>query len=96
MNIISEDADYVGQTGTLVSMYPGYSYRSRSCTSITINEDDIVEYNEVFNVILTESSQKLTIPYGRNITQITIREDNDCKYIFTASIILLQYTIILW
>ena len=51
------------------------------CTSISINEDSIVEYNETFNVILTENSDKLLIQSGRNNTQITIIEDNDCKSI---------------
>ena len=49
------------------------------CAPITINEDSIVEYNETFNVILTESSDRLVIQSDRNNTQIIIIEDNDCK-----------------
>ncbi|MCG8622358.1 MAG: hypothetical protein MJE68_10240, partial [Proteobacteria bacterium] len=44
-----------------------------------INEDSIVEYNETFNVILTENSDRLVVQSGRNNTQITIIEDDDCK-----------------
>ena len=49
------------------------------CTYVTINEDSIVEYNETFNMILTENSDRLVIQNGKNYTQITIIEDNDCK-----------------
>lgn len=83
MNILtfSENSDYVGQSRTQIRLHRGDSYGRRRCTYITINEDDIVEYDEVFNVILTESSRKLTIQPGRSITQIMIREDNDCESI---------------
>ena len=79
-SIISESRDYI-RSSTQVTLNRGYSYRSRCCIYITINEDEILEYNEVFNVILDENSSKLTIPPGRNITQITITEDNDGKCI---------------
>lgn len=75
---LSESLDY-RRTSTQIIFYRGDTYRSRRCTYITINEDDILEYNEVFNVVITENSGKLTIPPGRNVTRITIREDNDCN-----------------
>ena len=47
--------------------------------NIMINQDDIVEYNETFNVVLAENSSRLAIIPGRNVTLIIITEDNDCK-----------------
>ena len=38
-----------------------------------------MEYNETFNVVLTENSNRIQIDASRNITQVTIIEDNDCK-----------------
>lgn len=48
-----------------------------------------MEYNEVFNVVITETSRKLTIPPGRNVTQITIIEDNDCKKEYNQSMVII-------
>ena len=74
-----ENSDYVGVTNVPISFVYGHGYSSHQCTNVTINQDRIVEYNESFDVILTENSSKLTIPYGRNYTRITIMEDSDCK-----------------
>lgn len=75
----TENSDYVGQSGVGITFFSGDVTGTNRCTSITINEDNIVEYNETFNVILTENSDRLVIQSGRNITQIIIMEDNDCK-----------------
>lgn len=80
LSLTVEDLDYAGETNTPVDFFPGDFSGVHRCTDITINEDDIVEYNEVFSVILKENSSRLEIQSGRNTTQITIIEDNDCKY----------------
>jgi hypothetical protein len=51
------------------------------CTNITILDDGIVEDIEIFNVVLKENSSRLEIERSRNITRVTIMEDNDCKHI---------------
>ena len=62
-----------------ISFVNGQGSGTLQCTNITIREDDVVEYNETFNVILTENSRQLVIPNGRNNTLSTILEDTDCK-----------------
>ena len=65
----------------------GISFFSRDlpgterCTNIRINEDTILEYNETFDIVLSEDSARLEIESGRNITKITILEDNDGNYL---------------
>ena len=78
-------------------MYNGYysSFRRYCCINIIINEDEIVENNEIFDVILSENSSRLAILPGRNVTQITIIEDDDCKSNITKiSLYLLSYLLI--
>ena len=77
--IFAENSDYVGQSNIGITFFSGDVSGINRCTTISINEDSIVEYNETFNVILTENSERLMIQSGRNYTQITIIEDNDCK-----------------
>lgn len=77
--IFAENSDYVGQSNIGITFFSGDVSGTNRCTTISINEDSIVEYNETFNVILTENSERLMIQSGRNYTQITIIEDNDCK-----------------
>ena len=81
MNLSSyaENSDYVGRSNVGITFFSGDVTGTNRCTSVTINEDSIVEYNETFNVILTENSNRLEIQSGRNYTQITIIEDNDCE-----------------
>ena len=71
--------DYVGRSNVGITFFSGDVTGTNRCTSISINEDSIVEYNETFNVILTENSDRLVVQSGRNNTQITIIEDDDCK-----------------
>ena len=92
---ISESTDYI-RNSTHITFNQGYAYRSRSCFYVTINEDEILEYNETFNVILTENSSKLAIPPGRNIAHITIREDNDGKCMFSILGKLVLYRHVTW
>ena len=80
--LLIENSDYVGRSNVSVTFYPGDGPGSYRCTSISIREDSIVEYNEIFNVILTENSDRLVISSGRSNTQIIIREDGDCKSIY--------------
>ena len=47
------------------------------CTNVRINEDAILEYDETFEVVLTEDSSLLEIESGRATTEITIVEDGD-------------------
>ena len=77
--IFAENSDYVGQSNVGITFFSGDVTGTNRCASITINEDSIVEYNETFNVILTENSDRLVIQSDRNNTQIIIIEDNDCK-----------------
>jgi hypothetical protein len=79
MFIFSENSDYVGRSNVSITFLSGDVTGTNRCTSISINEDSIVEYNETFDVILTENSDRLVIQSGRNNTQITIIEDNDSK-----------------
>ena len=79
--LFTENSDYVGRSNVGVTFYSGDRPGSYRCTYISIREDSIVEYNEVFNVILTENSDRLVIQSGRSNTRITIIEDNDCKSI---------------
>lgn len=76
---ISENSDYVGVRNVPISFVRGHGYGTLQCTTITIREDAVVEYNETFTVILTENSPQLMIPNGRNYTLLTILEDSDCK-----------------
>ena len=62
-----------------VSFRSGDQIGRRRCITITILEDTIVEYNEIFNVVLAVNSDRLLIQAGSNVTQITIQEDDDCK-----------------
>ena len=77
--VFVENSDYVGMSNVAINFFSGDTTGTNRCTSVSINEDSIVEYNETFNVILTENSDRLVIQSGRNYTQITIIEDNDCK-----------------
>ena len=62
-----------------VTFQSGDRVGTRRCISITINEDTVVENDEMFNLVLTENSDKLDIQSGRSIIQVTILEDDDCK-----------------
>ena len=75
----AENSDYVGLSNAVITFISGDVTGTDRCTSLTINEDSIVEYNETFNVILMETSERLVIQSNKNYTQITIIEDNDCK-----------------
>lgn len=75
----SEDSDYVGEANTPINFFPGDFSGIQRCTNITINEDDILEYDEVFNVVLMENSSRLDIESGRDHIRVTIIEDDDCK-----------------
>ena len=77
----SEDSDYVGLSNIAINFFAGDQNLARRCTTLTINEDSIVEYNETFNVVLTENSDQLQIQTGRNVTEITIWEDDDCEFL---------------
>ena len=76
----TENSDYVERSNVGLTFSSGAVTGTNQCTYITINEDSIVEYNETFNVILTENSVRLEVHSSRNYTEITIIEDNDCKY----------------
>ena len=78
--IFTENSDYVGRSNVSIAFLYGDMNGTNQCTSISINEDSIVEYNEIFNVILAENSDRLVVQSGRNNTQITIIEDDDCKF----------------
>jgi hypothetical protein len=73
--------DYTGELNAPIDFLRGDFSGVSRCTSITILNDVIVEYNEVFDVILKENSSRLEIERTRNTTRVTIMEDNDCKYI---------------
>ena len=77
--IFAENSDYVGRSNVGITFFSSDVTGTNRCISISINEDSIVEYNETFNVILTENSDRLMVQSGRNNTQITIIEDNDCE-----------------
>ena len=79
MSSRAENSDYVGRSNVGITFFSGDVTGTNRCTSVTINEDSIVEYNETFNVILTENSNRLEIQSSRNYTQITIIEDSDCE-----------------
>ena len=87
MCIISEDSDYIDDTNSTIVFLPGDFSGVRHCTNITVNDDDILEYNEVFDMILKENSSRLNVQANRNSTQIIIMEDDDCK----SCINVLQY-----
>lgn len=72
--------DYVGLTNFSVNFFSGDQSGTRRCANVIINEDTIVEYDEMFNVILTENSDRLVIQNNRNSTVITIIEDGDSKF----------------
>ena len=70
------------QQQPVISLYDPYTYSGPFCTNITILEDTILEYNEVFKVILTSAftiDQRLSLPYNNN-AYVTIYEDGDSKY----------------
>ena len=74
--------DYVSETDLSIEFLPGDFSGVHRCTNLTLINDDIVEYNEVFEVILKENSSRLEVNYERNTTEITILEDeDDCKSI---------------
>ena len=85
---ISEGFDYVDASST-ITFLPGDFSGVRRCTNITINDDDILEYNEAFNVIPKENSSRLDVQANRNSTRIIIMEDDDCKYCIKINV--LQY-----
>ena len=62
-----------------VTFRSGDRVGTRRCASILIYEDSVVENDETFNSFLTENSDRLVIQSGRNVTQVTILEDSDCK-----------------
>lgn len=72
--------DYAGELDAPIDFLHGDFPGISRCTNITIMEDEIVENSEVFNAFLKENSNRLEINSIRNITQITIMEDNDCKH----------------
>ena len=74
--------DYVRRMDAPIDFFPGDFSGVSRCTNITIFEDSIVEYNEAFSVILRENSSRLQIQNGRDSTQITIIEDDDCELVF--------------
>ena len=77
----SENSDYVGLSNVAITFFAGDRNLARRCTTLIINEDSIVEYNEIFNVVLTENSDQIEIQSGRNVTEITILEDDDCEFV---------------
>lgn len=78
---IAENLDYnISLSSLSVNFYASDRSGTRRCTTVTINEDTIVEYNERFSVILTENSDQIVIQNNRNSTIITIREDGDSKF----------------
>jgi hypothetical protein len=79
--IYLENFDYTGELDAPIDFLIGDFSGVSRCTNITIMDDAIVEYNEVFNVLLNENSSRLEIESTRNATRITIVEDNDCKHI---------------
>ena len=93
MCIRDRNSDYVGVASTSITFDSGAVTGTRRCTSITINEDSIVEYDETFNVVLTENSNRLEIQTGRNYTQITIIEDNDCESVIMSHSSFYTFTI---
>ena len=78
--IIAENLDYVGLSDVPINFFSGDQSGTRRCATVTINEDTIVEHDEMFNVILTENSNRLVIQNSRNSTLITITEDGDSKF----------------
>ena len=76
---IAGNSDYTAVVNADVSFQRGDIINTNHCAIITIHEDTIVEYNEIFNVVLAVNSDRLVIQADRNITQITIQEDDDCK-----------------
>ena len=75
-----DNLDYAGELDVAIDFLHGDFPGINRCTNITIIEDEIVENSEVFNVFLKENSSKLEIDSTRNITQITIMENDDCKH----------------
>ena len=49
-----------------------------------------MENNETFNLVLTKDSDRLEIDSSRNVTEVTILEDDDCKYIKNLNFRVLQ------
>ena len=78
--LFPEDSDYVGLLNVPINFVSGDRSGRRRCTSVRINEDTIVEYNERFNVILTENSDRLVVHNTRNSTLVTILEDGDSEF----------------
>lgn len=77
---MTENLDYVEISNANVTFEAGDLNNTRRCIeNITINEDTVVEYNETFNLVLTKESDRLVIK-SRNVTEVTILEDDDCKY----------------
>ncbi len=79
--IYLENLDYTGELDAPIDFLRGDFPGISRCTSITVLNDVIVEYNEAFDVILKENSSKLEIESTRNTTRVIIMEDNDCKHI---------------
>ena len=77
--LFPEDSDYVGLLNVPINFVSDDRSGTRRCTSVTINEDTIVEYDETFNVILTENSDQLIVQSTRNSTLVTILEDGDSE-----------------
>lgn len=71
--------DYAKELNAPIDFFPGDFSGVSRCTNITILDDMIVEYDEAFNVILKANSSRLEILSARNMTQIKVMEDNDCK-----------------
>ena len=79
--IYLDNFDYAGELDAPIDFLRGDFPGISRCTNIAIMEDEIVENSEVFNAFLKENSSRLEINSIRNITQITIMEDNDCKHL---------------
>ena len=76
-----ENSDYIGLENVTLTYRYGDRNGAHRCIPVTIKEDIVVEYNETFNVVLSEASPRLRVNPARNLTEIIIVDDGDCKLI---------------
>ena len=73
--------DYV-DVNRVATFGSGSGIGTQVCQSVTIVEDTVLEYDEDFSVVISEEANKLEIESGRNVTVVTIMEDEDSKASF--------------
>ena len=73
------DSDYVSRTSQELAFLSGQSssIMPTSCTDLEILNDDILEDQEAFSVIVTSQMTAVVITSGREQAQVLIDEDSN-------------------